>query len=115
MKVFRILFLFVVCAALTTGCKKGLDVDQLAKDTCNCTSEMMTLMDDIKAAAGDSLKLVTLNAKTADVASKGEECMKGLEKKYPGIDEMMKKDKALEEKAKAAMKKHCPAMAGMGN
>ncbi len=85
--------------------------ENVASDMCDCSKEMIDIVEKIQKASaeGDNETLMALAPKVESLTPAMTECMQGLEKKYPEMEEK-KEDAENEEKMKAALKKECPKL-----
>ena len=104
---------FTIATILTfSACGGGnakQDFDQMAKDLCNCMRPLADMNQKIKQLVneGKTTEVANLFTEVERLATEGEVCATSLEDKY-GIVE-----KESEDKAAAALKKHCPDIAKM--
>ncbi len=130
MKALRFTVFALFCCVIAIGCKKkettttggddttttttttsGIDFDGLAKGVCDCTSDLLNLMDKQNelTEAGDTEGLTALLTDMAPKLTKMETCITELQAKYPGVDG----DPENEAKAEEALKRVCPKFAEM--
>ncbi|MGK0388021.1 MAG: hypothetical protein ACI94Y_000749 [Maribacter sp.] len=125
MKSFKYLFIIMFATAALVGCKKkasvdegdtttpevstGIDFDAMAKEMCDCTNDLINILEKQKAltAAEKTEDLLALTTEMAPKAEKMGTCITALQAKYPGIDG----DEAQEAKATAALTRNCPGYA----
>ncbi len=106
------IFLAIMTLVTFAACKNGgdkTDYDQMAKDLCSCMRPLANVNNQIKTlvAAGKTEEVSNLFAKVEEIAKEGEACANSLELKYGVVAGES------EEKASAALKKHCPDIAAM--
>jgi hypothetical protein len=111
MKALKFLCLVLVASAFLTGCKKSINYDEMAKATCNCAGDWISIMEKVKAAEGNVEELTALTASMAENEATFTACMAEVEKKYPGIEG----DAEKEAKADEALSKHCPKLSSLMN
>lgn len=110
------LFLFFVAALVLSSCgSKSDELTELVKGTCECSSEVVALMSQMKDASADPTKMQEIMAKGQELQAKAETCMKekGIDEKSNALEKKMEEELGKEEaekKMKAAMKEHCPEM-----
>lgn len=111
MKIFKILSLSLLIVAFAAGCKKGPDPKKMAAKMCECSKDMMALIQ----------KMMTNPDAMADMTAEAEkvqkdfmDCMGG-EEELKKMDEGMNEEekKKFEEDMKAELKKKCPDVANM--
>lgn len=104
-KTFWALLTVVLFAACGGGDQK--DYDQMAKDLCSCMRPLADMNQKIKELVeeGKTDEVTKLFADVERIAAEGEACATSLEGKYGAVEGES------EQKASAALKKHCPDIA----
>lgn len=101
-----LLMIFMGCGGEKSNKK---DYDQMAKDLCSCMRPLADMNEKIKVLIkeGNTQEVANLFSEVERLSTEGETCATALEDKY-GIVEGES-----EQKASAALKKHCPDIAKM--